>query len=318
MRPGRCLGAVLLLALPGCTERASPPRAEHASLGGSVVARVADEAIPAGLVAEVARAQSISKEAALEGLIADALAARGARAQGLDRTPEVALEVRAARARRVIAALRDRAEAQGPPDDAEVRELTEAHWLEVDLPERMKVVHAVVLKPKEDALAAKAAKVAGAIAAAAALAPTPEDFETQAKAVDAEGLTVKVERLDPFVADGRIASPAGGGYDPDFVRGAVPLPIGGTSGVVRSPFGWHVIRMIDRIPEHRVPLEERRRMFHDEVMTGRARRAKEKLLADLADREHVALANGSDQLMTEAAMATSGGQASLSQSQPAP
>jgi len=290
------------IAVAACGSRASRSKAEHAALGGDAVAKVGDLPIPASLVGSVAAAQRVDPSRALALLVDDALAAVGARAAGLDKTPEVMRAMAASRARPVVLRVGAAAHDEGPPTDAEVTEVTALHWLEVDLPERMRVIHAVIIDKKKPGLEAAATELAAALAGTEAAASDPDDFEARAKALPHEGFELKVERLDPFVADGRIALPGAGGLDPDFVRGAATLAPGTTSGVVRSKFGWHVIRMIERLPERRVPFEERRRVFREEVEATRARRALEQLVANLSKKSDVRVANGVDEMMTDATM----------------
>jgi hypothetical protein len=302
VKPGFSLAALAALAV-ACETRSSPRQAAHTSLGGDTAARVGDVVISASLVGRVATAQQVPPSQALGSVIDDALAAAGARAAGLDQSAEVNVATTAALARRVVLRLREEARSAGPPTDAEVNLVTEEHWLDVDLPEQMRVVHAIVMDPRKHELEADAVTLAAALAATEAAATGPDDFETRAKALPHDPkLEIKVERLDPFVDDGRVASPGGGTLDPDFVRGAMPLAPGATSGVVRSSFGWHVIRMIERLPQHRIPFEERRRLFEEEVRAIRARRALEKLEEDLAQKYQVTVSNGVEELMTDGVM----------------
>jgi peptidyl-prolyl cis-trans isomerase C len=307
-RPAVLSAFAFALALAvACGSRPSATEAAHASLGGDTIARVGSVAIPASLVADVAKAERIPVPEALQRVVDDELAAAGARSAGLDKTPEVVVATSAAEARRIVIGLREAARKAGPPNDDEVKELTERHWTEVDLPEQMRVIHAVVIKDdkafkRKPELEAEAVALASALATTEARATSEDDFEARAKALPHGELEVKVERLDPFVADGRrVQAPTP--FDPDFVRAAVPLAVGATSGVVRSAFGWHVIRMVERLPEHRVPFEERRRLFGEEVIVLRAWQAEGKLGDELVAKYGVTISNGVEDLMTEGTMA---------------
>ena len=60
----------------------------------------------------------------------------------------------------------------------------------------------------------------------------------------------------------------------------------------RDKFGYHVIRLDERLPEKRIPLEERRRMLSDEIVARRAAVEQQRVLGELAkstpirDRSH--------------------------------
>jgi hypothetical protein len=196
------------------------------------VARVGAVAIAPSEVAWVANAKGLPPREALDELVADALAAQGAPALGLDATPAVSWERTAAVARQVPLQLARAAAEKGAPSDDELASVV--------------VVHAVVLRSatlrEEDALA-----LARSIRQTVAAVRTPDDFLARAQAVPHPHASVVAERLGPFAADG--VGPGGATLDPGFVAAAfalrAPLEL---SSIVVTPFGWHVLQLVERRP----------------------------------------------------------------------
>jgi hypothetical protein len=296
------LVSLVLLALPSCGGGAAPagtPETHHARLGAATAAVVGASEIPVSLVVDVARAQHLAPRAALDTLITDALAAEGAHATGEDRDPNNAWILESIVARSAAEQVRVTAHT-GPPTDAEVAELTERYWRDVDSPERVKVIHAIVLRPKNaTATQAEAGRaLATQLATDLAGAKSDDDFEARANAFPHGALETKVEHLPAFVTDGRTAEGDPGSMDPSFVRGAFTLKKpGDTSGVVESSFGWHVIRLVERQPPKFVPPEERRARFANEVYAVRGHEALGAILAAHRARSPVDIQPDSDALM---------------------
>jgi len=208
---------------------------------------------------------------------------------------------RAAAARALLEGMKTDAIARGAPSDAEVAELTEQRWVELDRPESARTTHAVALvdKPDDDA---RARGVAERIYAAVRDLHDPAAFMRVAKAVAHEGIEIRAERLPAVTRDGRAFDPdkpgagANSRFDPDFAKAATALAAGEVSAPVKSAFGYHVILCEARLPELRVPLEERRTLLHDEVIKARAERAKQELLARLATTTPIQVSRASDEL----------------------
>jgi parvulin-like peptidyl-prolyl isomerase len=289
--------SVLALVFAACGTSAPTSSVAPATLGGTTVAVAGSVAIDVSLVEEVARKNGSDARAAADALVYDAVLAQGASEKKLDRSPAAREGRRAVLARVVTDRLASDAAARGAPTDAEVAKVTARHWRDVDLPEQAHAVHAVVMTndpEKKKRMRAVAEDLRRAVEGA----KDADDFIARAKSVDAQGLEIRPEKLPLFVADGRVLE--GGELDMTFVAAAFALKPGETSAIVETPFGLHVIRMLERLPEKRVPLEERRAMFADEVRTMRAREAYAALLADAKRKAHVVIDPAADALMSSA------------------
>jgi hypothetical protein len=297
VRQAGALAIVVLFAACG-SDRSSAPT--HVVLGGDVVARVSETAIPAQLVARVASARGVSPRDATTLLIDDALAAQGAMVRGLNRMPSVSLATTSALARNTTTRARDAAHAAGPPSEAEIAELRALHWKEVALPEQVKVMHAIVLRPKQSSPDKDARGRAVAAEIAKALAGvTDEQLEPTAKAVEHQGFEVKVERLPAFIASGRTAEGPDESMTQAFAAAAFALPSpGATSGVVATSFGWHVIRLLERRPAHELRTDELRMAFAEEVYAKRARAILDAIVTK--GRARVEVSTAAESLMAEA------------------
>lgn len=275
--------ATLVCSAVACGDHEPPPPPQSAELGGEQVARVGDDGIPVALVVAVARAQKISKEEALERVVADAVAASAARKKGRDRESPTSWQLTAAKARFTAERMLADAKSKGPPTDDEIAEVTLAHWQEVDRPVSVRTVHAVVMlaadAPAERRKEARA--VAEAIREAVLSATSAEDFIAKANAVPhASELKVVAQTLPPMSVEGWVTE-GDGTMEPAFAKGANAIAkVGDTSPIVQSPVGLHVIRLLERVPEQRMPLEARRVAFAESAFAGRARKSREARLAE--------------------------------------
>lgn len=313
--------AVVLAACGTDSAEQAPIFPRVGALTEGVVARVGSIEVRADTVARIAAARSIDAKAARDLAVRDALLASGAIARGLETTRPVQHGITAVLARELLSELWREAQAKGPATDAELKEVTERHWLDLDRPDAFSTVHAVVHVDKNDNAAKKkrAAELAEAILKATTPVrevarttpipvaiepgkPPPEDlasvkFRALASAVPTGDLQVTVEALAPFAADGRVVAASGGAYDPAFARGAAALKErGDLSPPVLSDFGYHIILLLQRIPGHTVPVEERRKMVHEEVVTDRARAEQKKLIEQLR-RNRVEVDRSADALL---------------------
>jgi peptidyl-prolyl cis-trans isomerase C len=298
MRVHCVLIAALVVSCGHDEGRAARTEDRNAVLGGDVAARVGAQAIPLSVVASVAEAQKVTAREAVRKIIDDEIAASAARARGHDQRSSWRLI--STRARFTADRLSEEARRQGPPTDEEIEALSAKHWAVVDRPPSVRVIHAIVLRPKDPALLGSARALAGDLHTALAQA-TEGEFENKAKSVQHNPkLEVKVERLPAFTEDGWVTE-GGGRMDPVFSKAAFALStVGATSNVIETPFGLHVISLLERIPEKRMPMENRRLAFAEDVYVLRARDLMNVRLKALRGGTPIAVSPSAEQLMRAA------------------
>jgi hypothetical protein len=266
------LASVLASSVSCSGSHEAPQAAEQVALGGEVAARVGSDVIPVSLVAKVAAAQHVTAREALKRLVDDAVAAQAARAKGMDRELPTSWRLTSARGRVTADHILAEARRGGPPTDEELKTLSTRYWREVDRPPAVRVVHALVPRPQKPDPAAeeRARTLAAKLREAVVDAKDTDDFMEKAKALPAGDVAIVAEKLPAFTDEG--ASIEGDQrLEPAFAHGAFTLAEPGTtSAVVESRYGWHVIRLVERIPEQRMPLDARRIAFADEATAMRA------------------------------------------------
>lgn len=273
-----CRAAAFVATGLACGSRSASTVGPVSTPLAGLVARVGHADIPASLVTDVAEAKAISPRAALDDLVADALAAEAARSAGVDRDPEASWTVTSVLARVVSQHLGEQARDAGPATDDELADLT--------------VVHAVVLRTRA-LTEGRALIYAHRIADAVAAARTDEEFIARAKAATSREVRTTVERLPSFAADGEI--------DPDFKAAAFALHAPGeTSGIVETEFGWHVIRLVSRAVPTGVDVEARRAALASAVLSLRARTELDALLRSRKARTLIEVVPSADALMAQA------------------
>jgi len=300
-------------------------------LPSGVVARVGPKLVRVETVAQIARAQGIEPRAALEAAVSVALLAQGAAAGPEASRPDVRLGVASVAAHALLRTLQADAAAL-PITIEELSREAESRWIDVDRPDGFRTIHAVV-QVDEKADAAKRARarelaeqiraalepVAEQAGSSAPLARQEADqfrfdpsderdpalaaFRRAAIAVDARGQQVRVEPLPVVAGDGRVidyGAERGATFVAEFAEAAAALRSRGQlSPIVASPFGYHVIMLLERLPGRHATESELRTELHDAILLGRAKRAHQQLLAQLRQRIRVEPTSNVDALLAQ-------------------
>ncbi len=239
--------------------------------------------VPRALIERLVRERGIDPERARAMAAEDALFADYLERQ----KPAAAASLKnVALARALLASLSRETDQQGPPTDAEVALVMAERWYEFDRPRMVRILHAVVLSEAENAAAIA---VAERIHAAVVDAPKQGDFRKLAGAVPADGFTVKLEKLPPMAPDGRAVDPKEPpppGYPlqqfvSEFAAAAQRMTrVGETSEVVRTPFGYHVLRLLEVLEPKRTNPEELRVSLDREIKDRRGRELSKRVLSE--------------------------------------
>lgn len=265
----------------GTAGPSTPPVA--ASLGGVVVARVGDVSIDRALVLAVARAKKISAADAVSAVINDALLAHAAKKQGAENGSAVQLRTASALSRAMLAKLREQTLA-APFTDEELAAVVSNSWLSVEHPELRRVVHALVKKDVPNART-----VASDLRTAVLAVKDPNPAKNEAAFVETaksfkvpSGPAVHVEPLR-IAEDGRLAEPGiVGAVEEPFTKGAFAIgEVLGTSDLVETTYGVHVIRLLEKTPPLSLPREQKIEKLRAELIANRVAPAQEQLLAPL-------------------------------------
>jgi peptidyl-prolyl cis-trans isomerase C len=294
--------AALLAACDGSSSSAAP--ATRSRLPSGFVARIGADLVSTGSVSRIAAAQGVPPPEALERAASDALWAEAAR-----RSAPVGIAnhiERAALARSVLEQLARDAASGGPPSEAELGEVARERWLELERPDAVRTTHAVVLDQQSGADGA-ARRAAEKVAEAVKSATSAEEFARLAKGVPLDGLELQVEPLPAVSNDGRTFEQregtrvARGTFDRDFARAANALTVvGQLSPVTRTKFGFHVIRLEERVPGNVVPKSELPKLLAADVVARRAARAKLDLVDQLRKGVIIERDRGIDELTARA------------------
>lgn len=294
--------ALLALAFGCSSSGAPPPSSGRAALPAGVLARAGAELVAAATVVRIAERQGVVAADAVQLAVSDALFAQAARLQLPSAT--IRSVQRAASARALLERLAADA-SKTPPTSEELAELAKERWLDVARPDAVRVTHVVVLNDKPEKSAAARA-LADKLALALALTPATrsEDFVAISKAFPAEGFEVRTESLPLATSDGRLFertelgfAAKKGGLDLTFSRAANALTeVGQQSPVVETSFGFHIMRLEERVPGLTVAQPELAAMLGPDVLARRGAALRRELLDKLRATSAIQVERAADEL----------------------
>ncbi len=298
-----CRLGLLVPAAAACGTPPSPTLTKG-TLPPGQIAGVGSDAITGSLLKRAAAAGQTSLDQALQGMASDLLF--GLEAERILPNGVVQQIERAGLARALLERVKLEEQPRGPLSAADRAFLMERLWLQVDRPPSVRATHAVVLVDAANKREVEAKAVAEAIRQATAGASSPADFIAKAQAVPVGKFSIRVESLPPVTADGRVVNLDASNQPGDpsqrfelaFARAASALSsVGQQSDVIRSSYGFHVIRLDEKLPAFQLPPAEAQAILSQTLATQRIAERLSKLTAPLNPERTVQLERSARELL---------------------
>jgi peptidyl-prolyl cis-trans isomerase C len=257
--------ALGLFAFTGC-EKANPKVAKTG--GKDVVAMVGNETITLKEVDDrIAKMPPYyqnmlkgRKRELVEDLVLEKLFYNEAKKKGLQNDKEVK-ELMAEAERKIMISkfIKDEVEDKAAVSDKEVQDYYNAHKDEFVIPERWKASH-ILVKTEDEANAVLADLANG------------KSFEEEARGKSQDASAGKGGDLGYF---------AKGQMVPEFEEAATKLEVGQTSGVIKTQFGYHIVKLTDKKPAAAQEFKDVSEKIKSELVMQKRREAFDKLVTSL-------------------------------------
>ncbi|MFH1848188.1 MAG: peptidyl-prolyl cis-trans isomerase [Candidatus Omnitrophota bacterium] len=253
MRKGFYFFAVVLIlfavAAAGCGKKADKGEARK----NEVVATVDGENITSGEIQN--KMDSLPdhyknivrqhKREFVDDIISEKVLLKEALKRGLDKDKEVVSMINETRRRIIVSKLvKDEMEKVSNISDAEIERYYNANQDKFMLPERWRASH-ILVKTEDEAKAVAERLSKG------------ESFEDLAKENSVDGSAEQGGDIG-FFASGQLI--------PEFEEVAVKLEAGKVSGIVKSQFGYHIIKVTDHKPTELQPLDSVKQRISNELL----------------------------------------------------
>lgn len=256
-----------LFAFAGC-EKAKP---QKAAAQKDVVATVGNETITlqevddriAKMPAYYQNMLKDRKRELVEDLVLEKLFYKEAMTRGLQNDKEVKELLQEAQRKIVISKLiKDDIESKSTVSDKEVQEYYDTHKEEFAIPERWRASH-ILVKTQEEAKSVLDELSKG------------KTFEELAKEKSQDSSAKNGGDLGYF---------AKGQMVPEFEEAVLKLEVGQTSGVVKTQFGYHIIKLTDKKPPEAQEFKDASPRIKNELTMKKRREAFDKLVGTLKAR----------------------------------
>lgn len=271
--------AMTLLAAPGCGNK--KPKGAVATIGDTAITKESFQASLETLPPQwKARAGTPSgRKQILEHQVRSQLIELEAKDRGIDQRPDVKYQVEQAVQRILLQELMKEWQKEFQIPDAELKTYFEQNRTKYEEPEKFRAQH-VLIKVDEKATKGDVEKARQQALTARKRIQAGEPFEKVAKEMS----------QDPAAAGGGdLGYVERGRFNAKFEEAALALKANEISEPVQTPFGWHVIRLIDVRAAQGKSFDDVKEDIKNEIMPRKRQEAFEAFMASLKDKYKVAI-----------------------------